>query len=803
MRSLIIFMGLTLISLTGTGQTITVREKTTRQPLELVSVYTTDMQSSTLTDAKGKADISGLLNGDSIHFRMIGYQTAAFTVKELEAMKYTVYLEQAQLSLDEVVVAASRWEQEKRDVPNRIISIKPDEVTLENPQTAADLLGNSGEVYIQKSQLGGGSPMIRGFATNRVLITVDGVRMNNAIFRSGNIQNVISIDPLSLEKTEILFGPGSVIYGSDAIGGVMSFHTLTPKLSLAEQSPLIKGSALARYSSANSEKTGHFDFNVGLKKWAFLTSATYSGFDDLIMGADGPSSYLRPEYADRIDGKDTVLVNDNPRKQVPTGYDQWNVMQKIRFMPNKSWDIRYGFHYSGTSDYSRYDRLIRYKNGKLRSAEWYYGPQVWMMNTLNLVHASEGKLFNTMSLNIAQQYFKESRHDRDFGKPNLSHRTETVDVWSVNLDFEKDLAEQHHLFYGIELLLNTVGSSGEREDIESGIAVPDASRYPDGSTWNSYAAYVSYKYLISEKLTLQTGLRYNQVILKADFDTTYYPFPFTSTDMNTGALNGSAGIAYRPDVTTQINFNLSTGFRAPNVDDVGKVFDSEPGSVIVPNPDLKPEYAYNAELGLTKTFAEMFKVDLTGYYTILANALVRRDYLLNGLDSIIYDGEMSKVQAIQNAAEAYVWGIHASLEVKLPAGFGFTTKFNYQKGEEELDDGTTAPLRHAPPWFGSTHITYKRNRLKADLYGIYNGEVKAEDMPPSEVEKDYMYAINNDGNPYSPGWYTLNFKMFYELTDYLMITAGLENITVQRYRPYSSGIAAPGRNFIASAKFMF
>ncbi|MBN1338583.1 MAG: TonB-dependent receptor [Bacteroidales bacterium] len=803
MKSIFTILCFSLMLFSGMGQTLTVREKITRQPLELVTVYTGDLQYSALTDAKGRADISALRNGDSIHVRIIGYEPEAFTFKELEEMKFAVYLNQIQLSLDEVVVAASRWEQEKRNVPNRIVSIRPSEVSLQNPQTAADLLGSSGEVFIQKSQLGGGSPMIRGFSANRVLITVDGVRMNNAIFRSGNIQNVISLDPFALERTEVFFGPGSVIYGSDAMGGVMGFYTLTPKLSLPDKGPLIKGNALARYSSANEEKTGHFDINIGLKKWAFVTGATFSDFGDLTMGSDGPSTYLRPEYAARIDGKDTVLINKDPAKQVPTGYNQYNLMQKIRFMPNATWDIQYGFHYSATSDYSRYDRLIRYKKDKLRSAEWYYGPQIWMMNVFNIIHSADKGLFNAMSFTVAQQYFKESRHDRDFGKPDLTHRTETVDVWSANLDFEKDLAEKHHLFYGIELLLNTVGSSGETENIENGLILPDASRYPDGSNWNSYAAYVSYKNLITEKLTLQTGLRYNQVALRADFDTTYYPFPFTKADINTGALNGSAGIAYRPEESFQVNLNFSTGFRAPNIDDVGKVFESEPGAAVVPNPDLKPEYAYNWELGFMKTFAERVKLDLTGYYTILKDALVRRDYTLNGLDSIMYDGEMSKVQAIQNAAEAYVWGIHAGLEVKFPAGFGLLSKFNYQQGEEELDDGTKAPLRHAPPWFGSTHLTYTRSRLKADFYGLYNGEVRAADMPPSESEKDYMYALDAEGKPYSPGWYTLNIKVIYELTDYLMITAGLENITGQRYRPYSSGITAPGRNFIASVKYRF
>ncbi|WP_084607817.1 TonB-dependent receptor plug domain-containing protein [Prevotella dentasini] len=137
----------------------------------------------------------------------------------------------AAVRLDEVVVSASKWRQNISEQPKRISVITPGESLFQNPQTAADLLELSGQVYVQKSQLGGGSPMIRGFATNRLLYSVDGIRMNTAIFRSGNLQNVISLDPFAMERTEVLFGPGSVIYGSDAMGGVMSFTTKNPVFS--------------------------------------------------------------------------------------------------------------------------------------------------------------------------------------------------------------------------------------------------------------------------------------------------------------------------------------------------------------------------------------------------------------------------------------------------------------------------------------------------------------------------------------------------------------------------------------------
>jgi hemoglobin/transferrin/lactoferrin receptor protein len=291
--------------------------------------------------------------------------------------------------------------------------------------------------------------------------------------------------------------------------------------------------------------------------------------------------------------------------------------------------------------------------------------------------------------------------------------------------------------------------------------------------------------------------------MDCEFDTTFYPFPFTTANLSDGALTGSLGLVYNPAEKWSLSANVSSGFRSPNVDDVGKVFDSEPGSVVVPNPDLTAEYAYNGEIDIAKVFGDYLKVDIIGYYTYLQNAMVRRDYTLNGQDSIMYDGELSRVQAMQNAAFATVYGVQAEIEVKIPGGFGFSSQFNYQKGEEELDDGTTSPLRHAAPWFGMSSLTFSADKIKMDLYATYNGEVSYKNLPPEEQGKDYMYAKDEDGNPYSPAWYTLNFKAMYQITDILSVSGGVENLTDIRYRPYSSGLTAPGRNFILSLRANF
>lgn len=786
------------------SQIITIRDQETGQALELVTLSSNEPSAFAITNAGGQADISEFRGATAIEIRLMGYQTETRSYFELEQSQFNIGLISTNISLDQVVVSATRWNQSKRDIPSRIISIIPRDVALQNPQTAADMLGASGEVFIQKSQQGGGSPIIRGFATNRLLYTVDGVRMNTAIFRSGNLQNVISLDPFAVERAEVFFGPGSIIYGSDAIGGVMSFQTLTPQFSPYDHAH-VSGKVVGRYASANSERTGHFDVNVGGKKWAFVSSYSSNDFGDLRMGSFGPDDYLRPFYVERQDGKDVVVTNNDPLVQRPTGYSQISMMQKIRYQPHENWDFQFGFHYSATSDFDRYDRLIRTRsNGLPRSAEWRYGPQVWLMNALQVTHSANNGIYDQLTVRLAYQQFEESRFDRDLNSSTRFNRYEKVNAWSANIDFIKTAGDRQTLFYGLEAVTDDVISTGTDEDITTGAVNRGPSRYPQ-SYWNSYAAYLNYQYRLSKKAMLQAGARYNYFNLYADFtnNAEFYPFPFSKAEINNGALTGSFGLVFNPSDTWTISANVATGFRAPNVDDVGKIFDSEPGSVVVPNPDLKAEYAYNAELGMARIFGKSVKVDLTGYYTILDNAMVRRDFTLNGQDSIIYDGNLSGVQAIQNAAVAHVYGVQLGLEVKLPGGFGFSSQINYQKGEEELDNGEVSPSRHAAPWFGISRLTYKASKLNLQFYAAYSGEVSFENLSEEGRGTAYLFAADRNGNPYSPAWYTLNFKALYQFTDQLSASAGLENMTDQRYRPYSSGVAGAGRNFILSLRANF
>lgn len=788
----------------GNAQQISVLDGDSGEAISNVAVFNKDKSKIALSDFDGRFNASIFSNTERITLRHIGYEEFKTTKQQIQRQGNKVYLSMKAQQLDEVVMSVSKWEQQKKDIPNKIISIDAKSISFTAPQTSADLLQNSGKVFVQKSQLGGGSPMIRGFATNRLLLSVDGVRMNNAIFRGGNIQNVISIDPFTVKNTEIIFGPGSVIYGSDAIGGVMNFYTKKPELS-ENDSLLVIGNGNYRFSSANTENTVHANINVGKKKWASLTSVTYNNFEDLKMGSHGPKEYLRNSYVSLTNEGDVLVDNESPKTQVSTGYDQMNVMQKILFKPNAKWNLNLGAYFSETSDYSRYDRLIRpSSNGEgLRSAQWYYGPQKWFMANAQVLRKGGGKIYDGLKFGLAYQQFKESRHNRDFQDNVLNSTQEKVNALNVNIDLENKKIGAFKTYYGAEYIYNKVGSYGLDRNIVTNEEVASASRYPDGSTWQSLAGYINGEYKAKPNLTLMSGLRYSHVWVHADFEDTFYDFPFQKADLSTGALTGSLGLSWFPKSNLQITWNGSTGFRAPNIDDVGKIFDSEPGSVVVPNPDLEPEYAYNIELGVRRNINDKVILKGTAYYTYLVDALVRRDFNYNGVSQIEYGGELSNVQAIQNAAKAFVYGLEFGLEAYLTEQWSLTSNLTFTQGIEEEEDGTETPARHAAPTFGDLHILWKNQRLMADLYVNYNGEIANDDLSMSERSKEYIYAIDANGNPYAPSWYTLNFRSQFDITARVKASASLENITDQRYRSYSSGIVAPGRNVILGLGYSF
>ncbi|MBD79276.1 MAG: TonB-dependent receptor [Crocinitomicaceae bacterium] len=785
-----------------TGQRIHIYNIDNLKPIPEVFIVDHHFKNSIKADKNGIADLSAFGKDDTLIFQHPSYNRLLTTYKSVIASNKTVYLTESAIDLKSVTVTANKRKQLETEVPNMIVPISVKDIEFSNSQTSADILNNTGEVFVQKSQLGGGSPMIRGFSANRILIVVDGIRMNNAIFRSGNLQNIISIDPNSVSAAEVIYGPGSVIYGSDALGGVMSFATAKPKLSFKKDSMQVGGDALLRYSSANTERTGHLKLGVGWEKLGFLFSYTFSAFNDLQSGAVYHPDYQefgkRNWFQIRVDGKDTVKKNFDPQLQIASGYSQQNFMFKTLYQPTDKVELNLGIHYSNTSNIPRYDRLVQEEDTLPRYGTWFYGPQEWFMANLSSNFDISNDAWDRIQIIGGYQYFNESRNDRKFNSNSLRKRNERVNVFTLNVEFDKYIGKKHTVYYGIEGVYNTVFSEASTFNIATAERGVTSTRYPNGgSYWANAAAYITYKWDINKKLNFSTGLRYTYIEMESKFtDTTFYKFPFDKIKLSTSAFNGSfIGLNYMPSKKWKIGFNTASGFRAPNIDDLAKVFDSEPGKVVVPNEDLSPEYSYNSELSISRELSYKGQVEIVSFYTYLVDAMVRRKATFNGQDSIIYDRVKSEVQMITNTGRAHIYGASLNLRANISKKFGVIQTFTWTDGE---DLENKVPLRHVAPAFGKTSIFFKSDKLRTEIYSQYNAWKHWDDLAPEEQGKAYLYT--KDG---TPAWYTINVRGSYELNETIAISAAVENIVNYHYRPYSSGISAPGRNFLFALRAKF
>jgi hemoglobin/transferrin/lactoferrin receptor protein len=780
---------------------LTVYDISTFSPIENVVVLNGESNASLgKSDKNGQLTITVMSGFIILHHPDYINQEVIILSTNSES-EISIYLRPSQNSLEEVVVSASKFEEKRKDVAQKIQVMKSGELQNFNQSSTADVLANSGNVFVQKSQLGGGSPIIRGFETNKVLMVVDGIRMNNAIYRGGHLQNIITLDNSIMDRVEVVFGPGSVVYGSDAIGGVMTFTTKKPLFS-ADDKLLVKSNAYARYFSAANGYATNANFSVGTKKFASLTSFTYSKFGDLRQGAVR-NPYVgnfgaRNWYAAQINGVDSMVVNADTNKQVGSAYNQYDILQKFAFKQNDQVTHKLNFQLSNSSNIDRYDRLTQMSGSKPKFAEWYYGPQFRMLAAYTLDLSNKNAMYDNARIILGYQSIEESRIDRKFKNNSKNHRVENLDILTFNADFSKKINE-HEFRYGVDAYYNNVKSTAYTEDIVSMATSALDTRYPDGgSMMYSVAGYVTHTWEITDKLILNDGIRFTHVGLNAKFkDKTFFPFPFNDINQSNNALNGNLGLIYMPTSKWRFTLSGSTGFRAPNVDDLTKVFESVPGSIVVPNPNLKAEYSYNGEFGFSYEIAPDLYLGANVYYTLLTNALTVQNSTFLGEDSINYDGQLSQVKTTTNAGQAYVYGVEGMISGKLSDYFNITGTVNYTKGRIKTDS-IPYPLDHIPPVFGKVSLAYNLRKFKAEFFVNYSGWKRLEDYNLIG-EDNYAYATVNG----MPSWYTLNLRVNYVFNKYASIQVACENILDQNYRNYASNISAPGRNFIVTLRGNF
>jgi hemoglobin/transferrin/lactoferrin receptor protein len=775
------------------AQTITVKDLTTLEVISGASVFISANNielPQQIGTTNNEGEFRGSISMGTVFISANGYEILSISTSEL-ADNYTAYLIGSNATLSEMVISATRNANHLKDIAQPISAIQRKDIQFINPANAADLLAQTGTALIQKSQLGGGSPILRGFEANKVLFVVDGVRMNNAIYRGGHLQDILSLDPMAMENIEVAYGPSAVAYGSDALGGVMSFNTRTPRFTSGDR--LVRAGAMLRYSSAD-QSGAHVNVETSNPRIATFTSFTFNNFGDLRQGNNRNPGYTsfgqRPWYVERVNGRDSVMTNSNPNVQVGSAYKQYDFIEKISFKQSEKLTHTMNIQYSTTNNVPRYDRLTQVSIGNPRFGEWYYGPQTRAMVAYHANLNNGKRLYTSGRITLAWQNIDQSRHDRLFNSPNRNNRLDNVKVYSVNADFSKSIGEKLTANYGLEYYFNDVTSTANSENILTGTQIALDTRYANGgSTMTGTAAYATAILKATQKITLNAGLRYSLVNLTALFtDNSFFNFPFSDVNQSNRNLNGSIGIIVAPNKKWRLTAIVSTGFRAPNVDDLSKVFESNAGNLIVPNNELKPEKVSNLEATIERKFNGKTTLTLNGYYMNYTNALTTGKAQFNGEDSIFYDGTLSPVYTTINAGQAYIYGGNLSLNSQVNDHFSLQSSVIYTYGRIETNNGDT-PLDHIPPVYGRTGITVQQQKFRGEFSVLYNGWKRIADYRLN-AEDNEAYATP-DG---MPAWYTLNTRASYQVHENIQLMVGLENILDANYRVFASNISAAGRN---------
>ncbi len=707
------------------------------------------------------------------------------------------------INAEEIVISASRMQERQTDIPHRLHIIKKSALIQNNFQNSADMLQALGGVFVQKSQMGGGSPVIRGFEANKVLIVVDGIRMNNAIYRGGHLQNVISLDNNFLDRAEVLFGTGSTMYGSDALGGVMAFFTKKPEI-IGEE--YIKSEAMARFSSANNEKTLNYTFQAGTEKLGFLTSITASSFGDLKKGnADlkgFESQWNRDFFVERVNGVDVIQKNNNPNVQSGSAYSQIDIGQKILFKPKANQEHIINAQFSTTTNVPRYDRLQDFSinsAGNIAPAfsEWYYGPQTRLLLAYHFnLKTENNKFFDELRITPSYQFIEESRFTRRFNNVSRNENIERLNIFGLNADLYKKLGK-HELRYGVEMIHNALQSTGNAFNLNTEARTPILTRYPTGSKYQTGAIYLSHRYEFLENWTFSAGLRGTITNVEAEFNQRFFNTDQRGLKQQTQNISYNAGITGKLNKNFYVNALTSSGFRTPNIDDANKLFEQINGTISVPNANLKPERIFNHELGFTFVEKEIISVEIQGFYSKLIDAIVTRPTLVNGQNTIIFNGQSVNAVSQQNTGLAEVYGLQSTIKYQMNDNISFQSNVTYTWGR---DLTLQMPLDHIPPLYGSFWANFRHKRFTANTYIIWNGWKNLADYSPSG-EDNLRYATTQG----MPEWYTLNLKTSYKITEKYAHTIqfGVENIFDLNYRPFSSGINGAGRNFVVAFRTAF
>jgi outer membrane receptor protein involved in Fe transport len=649
--------------------------------------------------------------------------------------------------IEEIQVTATRRPTEIRDVSAALTVITAEEIS--RTKLATDSLAAKPGVFLQQTTPGQGAAIIRGLKGSEVLHLVDGMRLNNAIFRNAPTQYLSLVAPGTLDRIEVVRGAPASLYGSDAVGGVVQVLSRMPELDAAG----IKGDAYLAFDTADLAKVLRGSVEFGDEKLAALASGEYLETGDRRTGSGarvGPSGY------ESKGGR--IAVSATPKEG-----ERWLFDLQMARQPMTP----------------RVDELVPgFGQTEPSSSEFYFAPNDRVFAHIRHTRDS-GPWGATWNVDLGWQRIVDDRISRDYQSDIRRYENNSSDLVGLTASAAGE-TESGSWIAGIDVYHDEVRSSRYEEDLVSGLTQTVTSRFPDGATVDQAAIFGNYLLNAGERNTVSGGLRYS--VINTDLPQTG-AVPATSVDQND--ISADLGWTFDLSGDTQLTANIGHGFRAPNVFDLGTLGERPGNRFNIPNPNLESESITQLDAGVRHR-GERWDMDIV-FFTL--HYTDRIASILTG--AITPDGR--DVTQSQNVASADIHGIEAGGHFVFTESLTADIVVNYVRGEQADTTGSAEPADRIPPLNGRVALTYyATDSIRIEPYLLFSGE---QDRLSERDVRDVR--INPEG---TPGWMTANIMASWDINNDWRVTAQLENLFDKQYRVHGSGIDAVGQNLFLSVQ---
>ena len=651
--------------------------------------------------------------------------------------------------IDEILVTAVR-----RAVVEDQLAVALDTVgseVVKQHHLVTDALANAVGVQLQQTTPGQGAAIIRGQKGSAILHLVDGIRLNNAIFRSAPTQYLALVPVSSVERIEIIRGTSASLYGSDAIGGVVQVVSRIPEFDSAVAS--MRGEVFV--SANTAEQSRRLSATVDAGTNAFASSLSV----ELLETGDR-----------RVGGGQRIR---------PSGYTSRATRFLLAAKPDEGKSYSVDLQFLEQAETPRTDELVPgFGQSEPSSSEFWFKP-----NRRTFAHgnykSATGLLGVDWNVDVAWQRIDDDRVTRDYLAPIRTREANRSDLYGLLVNMSK-LTDRGSWIVGTDYYYDDISSRRTNEDLASAQLSDVAPRFPDNSNVRQFSIFGNTTWSPNLRHALTMGLRLSDI--RTDLPSAVVS---TAAHLKNNDISGDLGWVFDLAENWQFTTEVGYGFRAPNVFDLGSLGNRPGNRFNIPNANLDSERVIHGDIGIR------YRSD-DAELALFAYAMRYRDQITSVLTGDITAEGREITQSI-NAASSAVRGLEGSARILISRNWVLTANVSYTWGEQTFDDVVFEPADRIPPLNGTLRLAYDPgSSLKLEGWAEFAAS-------QTRLSNRDISDIRMDPNG-TPGWASLGARATWQPGGAWTWIATISNVSDARYRVHGSGIDAVGRNLAIAVR---